>query len=79
MKKFAKVIAKDMKKKAFTQNAEQAMDILENKYNAELFEAWDNENKPLEETIKDLLKEENIILSPEELNDVIDYINISFM
>jgi hypothetical protein len=79
MKKFAKVIAKDMKKKAFTEKAEQAMDVLENKYNAELFEAWDNENKPLEEIVKGLLKEENIILSPEELNDVIDYINISFM
>lgn len=79
MKKLAKVIAKDMKKKVFTDSAEQAMDVLENKYQSELFEAWDNEEKSLKDTIKEILVEEKINLSEEEIEDVIDYINVSFM
>lgn len=79
MKKFAKVVAKEMKKKAFTDNAEQAMDVLENKYQSELFEAWDSEEKSLKDTVKEILVEEKINLSEEEIEDVIDYINVSFM
>lgn len=79
MKKLAKVVVKDMKRKAFTQNVEQAMDVLENKYQAELFEAWDNEEKSLKDTVKELLVEEKIILSEEDIEEVIDYINVSFM
>lgn len=79
MKKFAKVVAKDMKKKAFTDNAEQAMDLLENKYQSELFEAWDSEEKSLKDTIKEILAEEKMNLTEEELDNVVDYINVSFM
>lgn len=79
MKKLAKVVVKDMKRKAFTQNVEQAMDVLENKYQAELFEAWDNEEKSLKDTVKELLVEEKINLSEEDIEEVIDYINVSFM
>ena len=79
MKKFAKVVAKDMKKKAFTDNAEQAMDLLENKYQSELFEAWDSEEKSLKDTIKEILAEEKMNLTEEELDNVVDYINVYFM
>lgn len=79
MKKLAKVVAKDMKKKAFTDNAEQAMDLLENKYQSELFEAWDSEEKSLKDTIKEILAEEKMNLTEEELDNVVDYINVSFM
>lgn len=79
MKKLAKVIAKAMKKKAFTGNAEQAMDILESKHQDELFEAWDNEEKSLKDIVKEILVEEKLNLTEEEIEDVIDYINVSFM
>lgn len=79
MKKLAKVVVKDMKRKAFTQKVEQAMDVLENKYQAELFEAWDNEEKSLKDTVKELLVEEKINLSEEDIEEVIDYISVSFM
>ena len=55
------------------------MDVLENKYQSELFEAWDSEEKSLKDTIKEILAEEKMNLTEEELDNVVDYINVLFM
>lgn len=68
-----------MLKKAWTAKIEKAIETLESKYGSMLFDAWDDEEKSLKDTIKELLIKEDFGVTDNELEEITDYITFSFM
>ena len=66
-------------KMAEKKDIEEIIDLLEQKYEDTLFSAWDNDERDLKDTIKEILVSEKIETDDKQLKEIEDYFSVYFM